>query len=219
MPRPDGRPAAVVYDWDNTLVDTWPVIHAALVTTFEAMGHAPWTFEETKDRVSHSLRDAFPVLFGDRWEIARDHYYAAFEAQHLKALAPLPGARDMLDALSAAGVPQFVVSNKTGRFLRAEVSHLGWDALFKATIGAGDAPRDKPDPAALEMALAPAGLMAGKSVWFVGDSRSDLELAHRAGCRGILIHPDAGRAAAFADVPPDLHFPDLMQLRDVIGVG
>ncbi|HLJ20402.1 MAG TPA: HAD hydrolase-like protein, partial [Stellaceae bacterium] len=61
------RPRAILFDWDNTLVDSWPVIHEALVVTFEGMGHVPWTLEETKQRVRHSLRDAFPRLFGDRW--------------------------------------------------------------------------------------------------------------------------------------------------------
>ena len=40
------RPAAIVFDWDNTLVDTWPVIHESLMVTLSAMGHEPWTFEE-----------------------------------------------------------------------------------------------------------------------------------------------------------------------------
>ena len=62
------RPRGILFDWDNTLVDSWAVIHEALVVTFEAMGLAPWTLDETKQRARHSLRDAFPRLFGPRWE-------------------------------------------------------------------------------------------------------------------------------------------------------
>ena len=65
------RPDAIIFDWDNTLVDTWPVIHAALFETFTAMGHVPWTLEETKARVALSMRESFPKLFGDRWAAAR----------------------------------------------------------------------------------------------------------------------------------------------------
>jgi phosphoglycolate phosphatase len=28
------RPRAILFDWDNTLVDSWAVIHEALVVTF-----------------------------------------------------------------------------------------------------------------------------------------------------------------------------------------
>ena len=58
-------PKALLFDWDNTLVDTWSVIHHALAVTFEAFGRTPWTLEETRQRVRASARDAFPELFGE----------------------------------------------------------------------------------------------------------------------------------------------------------
>jgi phosphoglycolate phosphatase len=58
------RPSAVLFDWDNTLVDSWAVIHAALNETFTAMDHPNWTREETEARVRGSLRDTFPGMFG-----------------------------------------------------------------------------------------------------------------------------------------------------------
>ena len=67
-------PKALLFDWDNTLVESWDAIHHALVVTFEAMGHEPWSLDETKARVRRSLRDAFPALFGARWEEARKLY-------------------------------------------------------------------------------------------------------------------------------------------------
>ena len=45
------RPRAVLFDWDNTLVDSWPIIHQALHDMFTAMGHAPWTLDECKARL------------------------------------------------------------------------------------------------------------------------------------------------------------------------
>ena len=41
------RPKAVLFDWDNTLVDSWAVIHAALNETLTAMDHPNWTRAET----------------------------------------------------------------------------------------------------------------------------------------------------------------------------
>ncbi|WP_161973754.1 HAD family hydrolase [Hwanghaeella grinnelliae] len=210
-------PRAVVFDWDNTLVDTWPVIHASFKTTLLAMGQEPWTLEQTKDRVSKSLRDAFPELFGNRWEEARDIYYSAFEREHLQSLMPLDNALGTLDHLQGRGKPMALVSNKTGRYLRREVDHLSWNGYFRSVVGAGDAPHDKPDPEALIMALAPIGLSVGPDIWFVGDSRSDLELARNAGCTGILVHPDPDRAkTAFSDCLPRCQVANLDQLTYVL---
>ena len=86
MTKIQARPSVIVFDWDNTLVDSWPTIHEALSITLQAMGHEAWRFDETKARVRHSLRDSFPRLFGDRWIKARDIFYDAFERTHIERL-------------------------------------------------------------------------------------------------------------------------------------
>lgn len=56
-------PRAVLFDWDNTLVDSWQIIHEALHETFVAFDREPWTIEQTKAWVRHSMREAFPKAF------------------------------------------------------------------------------------------------------------------------------------------------------------
>ena len=172
-------PRAVLFDWDNTLVDSWGTIHAALHETFVTMDVEPWTFEETRRRVRYSMRESFPKLFGDAWEDASRVFYDAFERLHIEHLAPQDGADEMLSALEDWGAWLGVVSNKTGCYLRQEAGHLGWDAYFRQIVGAGDAPRDKPAEDPLHMALSGSGIAAGDSVWFVGDADVDMEFAHR----------------------------------------
>lgn len=195
-------PRAVVFDWDNTLVDTWQTIHEALVLTFEAMGHPPWSLEETKSRVRHSLRDSFPHVFGDAWEEAKGVYLRSFEAIHLERLAPLPGAGALVEALDRAGRTMALVSNKTGRLLRAEVAALGWSDRFHRVVGAGDATADKPHRAPVDLALEGSGIPAGETVWFVGDTEVDVECARNAGCIPVLVHgapPPVAECRHFAD--------------------
>ena len=209
------RPAALIFDWDNTLVDSWGTIHAALNTMFVQMGHEPWTMAETRIKVRKSLRDAFPPLFGDRWEEARDLYLQAFEALHLERLAPLADAEALLQAIADEGHYLALVSNKTGRFLRREVAALGWEHYFSKVIGAGDASRDKPDRAPVDLALGGSGIEAGPRVWFVGDTGIDMACALNAGCVPILVHgPEDGLQGndEFADAKPARHFRDCMAL-------
>src|ERR1700722_1056450 len=115
-------PSVLLYDWDNTLVDAWAGITTSLNAAFSAFGLPVWTVEDTRNRVRVSMRESFPVMFGDRWEDARDIFYQTLTRHHLQHVTPMPGVM----AILRAGAPwvQGVVSNKKGDFLRAEVAHL-----------------------------------------------------------------------------------------------
>src|SRR5271165_7270801 len=77
-------PTVLLWDWDNTLVDAWAGVAAALNAAFAAFGLPQWTAAETRARVRTSLRDSFPRVFGADWPRARDIFYAALAEQHLK---------------------------------------------------------------------------------------------------------------------------------------
>lgn len=209
-------PAAVIFDWDNTLVDSWPVIHDALNTTFRTFGLAEWTLEETRAKVRKSMRDAFPPLFGDEWERAGEVFYNRYEEIHADAVQPATGAAELLRRLSEKGVYLGVVSNKKGHYLRDEAERLGWAGHFGAIVGAFDAERDKPDPAPVLMALAPADLRPGPGVWFVGDADIDMECGLTAGCTPVLIRPVGPRPGEFDAWPPSRHFASCAALSNFI---
>jgi phosphoglycolate phosphatase len=206
MTAPARRPRALLFDWDNTLVDSWDTIHHALAVTFTAMGREPWTMAETKLKVARSLRDAFPVLFGDRWQEARKLYLDSFVAVHLARLKAMDGASSMIEALAADGFYLGVVSNKTSSILRREADHLGWTRHFKRLVGAGDAALDKPHAAPMLLALDGSGIGTAET-WYVGDTALDMECASNAGCLGVLLGARAIEEESFAQFPPDLHFP------------
>jgi phosphoglycolate phosphatase len=212
------RPSAVLFDWDNTLVDSWAVIHAALNETFTTMDHPNWTRGETEARVRGSLRDTFPAMFGGRWQDAERTFYDAFGRMHLEQLTPLPGAGELLHELAEAGTYLGVVSNKRGHFLRLEAERLGWHRHFRQLAGAGDAVRDKPCREHVDHALgvgtSNAGPLPGPDVWFVGDADIDLVCARNAGCRAILVRAEAPTSEELAVVAPDLHFTNLAALAD-----
>lgn len=193
-------PRAVLYDWDNTLVDNWGTILAALNHTLVAHGLDPWNEEESRARIKQSLRDSFPRIFGDRWTEARDRFYAYFEAHHLDHLSPLPGAEALLESFAECGVYQAVVSNKNGRFLRAEAERLGWSRFFGRLVGAQDAEADKPHSAPVRMALEPSGIAPSSHVWFIGDADIDMECAHGAGLIPVLVGDVGGEG--FDRFPP-----------------
>ncbi|MCC9622888.1 HAD family hydrolase [Thalassospira sp. MA62] len=217
MPQP---PKAVIFDWDNTLVDSWGTIQAALNLTFDEFGLDRWSMDETKQRVARSLRDSFPGLFGeDRWEEAKDSFYRHFQSIHLETLTPLIGAYDLLCALRDQGIYQGVVSNKNGNFLRAEAEHLGWTSFFGKIIGATDAENDKPAADPVHMAMGDSSAPQYENLWFVGDSAVDIQCARNVGAAAILIgdeitgHDDTQNSAPLR---PDWHFTDCESLVRVV---
>ena len=204
--QPHGSPRAILFDWDNTLVDNWPVISDSMNEVFSAFGMPQWTLAETKARTRASLRDSFPRLFGERAKEAGRIFSDHFASRHLAELREMPGAGALLRRLKASGIYLGIVSNKRGRFLRLEADHLGWTGHFAKLVGAADAPEDKPSVAPVEMALAGSGIARGPDVWFVGDADIDLECAIRAGCVPVLLRAEAPGATEFGHHRPSLHF-------------
>lgn len=198
------RPRAIIFDWDNTLVDSWPVIQDALNTTFRAYSLPEWSMAETKTKVRHSMRDSFPGIFGDEWEKAGEVFYARYAEIHAEAVVPASGAAELLAYLTESGIYLGVVSNKKGDYLRKEAGHLGWNGYFGRIVGAFDAERDKPDPAPVHMALEPASLRPGNDVWFIGDADIDITCGQNAGCRTVLVRPEPPGPGEFSGCFPDL---------------
>jgi len=201
------KPRAVLFDWDNTLVDSWATIHEALNFVMAAMEKPPWSLADTKEKVRLSLRESFPLHFGERWEEARAIYLDRFQAIHLEKLAPLHGREAMLQGLTGQGLYLGVVSNKTGELLRREVDRLGWTGYFGRVVGAGDCAVDKPACDPVHLALEASGVAAGEAVWFVGDTAVDMECAANSGCVPVLLGDMSG-PAEFSRFAPRLSFAD-----------
>jgi phosphoglycolate phosphatase len=180
------------------------------------MDRPQWTLDETRERVRRSLREAFPDMFGRRWEDARDIFYRRFREIHLETLAVRPGAVALLEGLSARRVYLGVVSNKSGDHLRRESTHLGWDGYFGRLVGATDAVRDKPAVEPVVMALEGSGIAPGPEVWFVGDTWVDMECARNARCKAILVHEAEPSADEFEGLPPDRHFRNCERLAALV---
>jgi phosphoglycolate phosphatase len=208
MIKPDafalGRPRAVLFDWDNTLVENWRSIQAALNAALKAFGRAPHDLEQVKFQARHPVGEIFPGLFGDDWRGARAIFEAHFNANHLDGLNVMAGAEALLDLLKDKGVPLCVASNKKSEFLRREITHLGWDHRFVAVVGAQEAAADKPDAAPLHLALHRAGLEAGPDIWMVGDNDIDMRAATAAGCAPVLVGPGPSDPRLLESAPPAL---------------
>ena len=128
---------------------------------------------------------------------------------HLSHFRLLDGVAEAIRRLNNASLPVIVVTNQSGvgrgyfpeslvrevheRMiveLRAEAAHL--DGVYYCPhVSADDCDCRKPKTGMLEQAGRELGLDVKKS-FVVGDRRGDVELAHRAGARSILVRTGYG---------------------------
>lgn len=220
LPRPAGAyklhlppyPKAVIFDWDDTLVESLACIAAAINETREAFGLPSWSKETVRKNCRRALKETFPDWFGERWEEARQYYYDHFRV--LRESTPMEekaGAGELLRWLKRRSIPAVVVSNKRHDLLCREIERVAWQDLMSAVSGTMDAPLPKPAREHVDHALGKAGLAACESVWFVGDGDTDVLCARAAGCTPIFIG-DAEEARSMEVVHAFNGCPDVLDL-------
>ena len=209
-------PKAILFDWDDTLIDNWHSIHAGLNAALIAMGQKPWSMQKTKSNVRRSMRDSFPALFGEKWKEAANIYLTHVKRNHLETIKILNFVPELLEHIDKEEIYIAVVSNKNGALLREEIEFLKWNNLFSSIVGADDAIRDKPNRAPVDMALDGSGIRNSSEVWFVGDAPSDIECAHNAGVLGVLIQKAADMKNKFGEFQPHLTFKNAGELLNYL---
>lgn len=191
---PRKLPKAILFDWDNTLVNTWRVAYDAMNVALEAVGRDSITVDEFWSRPHHSMRDAAYELFGEHHEKGRRIFYETVEKRHLHNIVALQGAESLLKNLKNLSIYTGIVSNKEGNYLRREVEHLGWKPHFRQIVGAQDTEEDKPSPVPVLVALQDSTVVPGHDVWFVGDSIVDVYCARASGCVPVVVgHGEAAQ--------------------------
>ncbi len=178
---------AVLFDLDGTLVDSEPLIGAALAETLARHGFAfdPSTVGRV---VGPPMTAMIQRITGVSDAVAAqlfEEYARCYIERHAPQTRPLPGAVALLDALAAAGLPLALVTNKHERSARTVLGYLGWTERF-AIVGAADTvSRVKPDAAhALEVARA-LGVPTDAAA-LIGDLDVDMACGRAAGLARVI---------------------------------
>lgn len=163
----------VIWDWDATLADTYPVTNAAYAYTFKKLGREAETisFREIK-RITSSLqnKDVLAHVFGeDKKDEARKYFYEFIGAKHAEKLEPIKGAYAALEFLASKKAISLLLSNKTntdkdgrGKYLSQETDKLGMTQYFDHIAGAGEQAEDKPSPIAVDGLLSASNIKPTK---------------------------------------------------------
>lgn len=206
---------AVFFDWDGTLVDSLGLLISAHNHVRAAHGLTLWSDEDFFGAVTYSSRELYPKIYGDKSDDAQKMLYEYIHANHLQYLETMEGSKDLLDWLKAKNIPMAVISNKRNDILVREVEHLGWQDYFGVYMGAGIAPKDKPDGAPIIYALDkhPDDLKM-EELLYVGDTETDLKTCKDAGCACAYIKQE-GRSEGLVDLyKPSIVVTNVLELKE-----
>ncbi|NBX65641.1 MAG: HAD family hydrolase [Proteobacteria bacterium] len=213
-------PPAVIFDWDNTLIDTFPLLKAANNLARTTLGFPEWSDAEARANIRLAGRDAYPKIYGERWQEAERIFYDHVQKHHLESLAVMTGAFELLQGLHQMKVPMGILSNKRGGILRREIAHLGWGHFFKVAYGPDDVGDiGKPRPEGLVMALKAFQLNASLHAyaWYAGDTENDLRTARAAGVVPVYIENHRmSQASDIAALQPAFSFANCAECLDYL---
>ena len=210
-------PKAVLFDFDGTLIDSYPAITASVNHVRSLYGLAPLSIAQVTPYVgrgpAYLLADTVGV--GDSaTNVAayRDHHPRVMgELTHL-----LPGAAATLRGLKERGLHTGICSNKPPAFTRELVVTLGIAEWLDVLLGPEDACRHKPAPDMLLVAMERLGVEAEHTL-YVGDMGVDVQTARGAGVRVWVVPTGSDSVAALDAAGPDRRLRDLAEILEVLG--
>lgn len=182
MPQLKTRPAAVFFDLDGTLVDTADDLAAPVNHMREARGLKPLPLEEYRPFASAGSRGLLHIGLGATtddpdYPALRTEFLNRYEQEIAVHSRLFDGMAELLAWLEANGIRWGVISNKLEYLVRRLVQQLGLGHRVALAYGGDTAPRAKPWPDPLKMALQETGLTARQCV-YIGDDLRDIQAAH-----------------------------------------
>lgn len=188
------RLQAVLWDMDGTLIDTeryWMAAEAGLVASFGGT----WTSAQAHALVGAALPDAAATLqaAGVRMPVPQiiDELSAEVIRGMRRELIWRPGALELLAALSAARVPQALVT-MSGRGIVEDFLAQLPGSYFDATVAGDEVEAGKPNPEPYQRGLELLGEKFGRSLraeHCIGfeDSLPGITAASAAGLHAVLV--------------------------------
>ena len=207
----------VVFDWDGTLADTYPMLSQAYTETFIKMGMTPISYDEVK-RITSTVqnKDSLQCIFGDRKDEAREVFYDYIEKHHTSNLTPIENAQELLDFCKNNNINCYMVTNKTKKYFLEECDILGFRKYFTNIVTAGEFAEDKPHPIATRAVFGDK-IPDADTIMMIGDGVADYKTARtydhdnkKAKC--VIYDPHN----KYTGEQPDYKISNLLEVIDIL---
>jgi phosphoglycolate phosphatase len=195
------RPAALLFDLDGTLANSFAAIRTALNDALAEHGLPTYELGWVRTHVGRGagalVRDAVGPAASDALrKSVGGSFGARYREIYLEETPPMPGAGEVL-AFVAARVPGkiAVISNKHEELCRGWLAHAGLGSHVATVVGPDTFGVGKPDPAVVLPVLEAFGVAPADAL-LVGDMDVDVATARAAGVPMVAIQADPNAARA-----------------------
>ncbi len=182
----------VIFDLDGTLVDSAADLAHAVNGMLRELGREPLEVGEVRGMIGDGIAKlveralAARALSSVDAREAQRMFLEHYEAEPVRATAPYPGVRAVLERLRAETIRLAVCTNKPAHLAEAVLAGVGLAEFFTEVIGGDSLPFRKPDPRVLHSLLA-SFATAPHDALMVGDSEVDAAAATAAGVPLVLM--------------------------------
>jgi beta-phosphoglucomutase len=201
-------PGAVIWDVDGTLVDTAELHFQAWVALAREIDK-PFTRTDFAGTFGWRNPEIIPKLFGSHYsereiDALGKHKEDLYRREAQKGVDLLPGARELVEALGVARIPQAIGSSAPRENIELILDLTGLRPHIGAVVSMEDTQRGKPDPEVFLLAARKLGIEPRACIVFE-DAPVGIQAAKAGGMRAVGItfvghHPAEKLAAAGADL-------------------
>lgn len=180
----------LIWDFDGTLFDTYPMIALSFREALHRAG-IDLTYEEVMRHVKRSVGEALDFCH-EQYGLDRDalmsEYRRIQSGMGVERMNPYPGVVELLSKTQASGSRHYLYTHRDILAMTALERH-DLIKLFSGFVTADHGFPPKPAPDALLWMQRHYELDAA-SCLMVGDRNIDIDAAHNAGIAGCLFDPD-----------------------------
>lgn len=194
---------AIIFDLDQTLLDSWEVHRQSIVHAAQRSGRQIPSSERIRKEFCGVLEEHIERLFGSFDQVLFDHYVQFYQENHLGLTSAFPDVQKVLVSLRANTYHLAVCSNKRRSTAVPELDVAGLSSYFETMLFRDEGFPMKPDPAGL-LAMVRSFDISPNDALFVGDSPDDMLCAQESGVVSVAALWGAMDKEALLDTKPDI---------------
>ena len=217
------RVKAVMFDLDGTLIDSAPEIAFAVNQTLADLCLPVLP----QSKIAHYIGEGAQVLIkrcltgdlsaepnAELFEQAQTKFFAHY-SNNVANSQPFDGVVNGLQVLWRAGFKLACVTNKPEKFTLPLLVKSGLAEFFDCVVSGDSLPNKKPHPMQLHHICKKLDVPEYEAL-LVGDSNTDIEAAHAAGCFIVTVPYGYNQGKPIDTSKVDATINDLTELSDMI---
>ena len=205
------KSTAVLFDWDGTLLDSFPASYRASIAVLRHYG-IDVDRERFLETYSPNWYESYEKLGVPReeWDNADQMWRRTYRNE---VSEPFPFVRQLLTSLRDAGLTLGLVTAGNRDRVAGELEEFALGQFFAVVVCFEDTEEKKPHPAPLTRALEHLEVAPHATV-YVGDRPEDIVMGQKVGAYTVGVESEYGPRSMLEEAAPDLILPHAGHLVD-----